>query len=91
VLGTFVARCPTVVDGVVVKFAVGVGHPAAEAAAGDGEPLVMVASTARPGLVDPPGAEPRAWVVASVAGVPLPSVPAPPDCFPPPVSTVELA
>jgi hypothetical protein len=70
-----------------------VAHAVAEVVVGDGEPLVMAVPPECPGLVAALGeasaaAEP---LVPVPAGVPLPSVPAPPDELAPPVSTVLLA
>lgn len=93
--GTPGASCAVAVGCVpAVRSASSVGHAVAEAA-GDGEPLVIVELEAIPGLVVPPGAVPVACAeVPVLAGVPLPSVPAPPVCCPPPpppLSTVVLA
>lgn len=60
---------------------------------GDGEPLVMVVPPGWLGAGAAIGGVPGAaeLLVPVPAGVPLPSVPAPPDWFWPPVSTVLLA
>lgn len=86
-----VGALAVVVGGASVSSAVTVAHPAGVVPVGVGEPLVMTVPPSCPGLVAPPGAEPPDDARFPVpAGVPLPSVPAPP-CWSPPVSTVVLA
>jgi hypothetical protein len=76
-----------VLDAATASFAASiVGHPEDELAMGDGEPLVVVVA-ACPGLGERPGAAPAADELAlDPASVPWPSVPAPPDFCPPPVT-----
>ena len=84
------ASAADAVGGALVSSAVIVAHPAGEAPVGVGEPLVMAVPPC-PGLVAPPDALPTGDEPFPVpAGVPLPSVPAPPYC-PPPLSTVVPA
>jgi hypothetical protein len=72
------ASAADVVGGAPVSSAVIVAHPAVEVPAGVGEWLAM-AVPPYPGLVAPPGALPSDEALFPVpAGVPLPSVPAPP-------------
>jgi hypothetical protein len=77
------------VGGALVSSAVIVAQPAGEVGVGVGELLVMAVPPC-PGLMAPPGPLPADDAPFPVpAGVPLPSVPAPPRC--PPLSTESLA